>query len=227
MKRKKLIRNLCLLIITLALILFLSDTPRFLPMLYFRAVERGNLVGPSEILAVEEIHYRDYNTMTVAETEEGVILWIEGSYTSHFCYRQRYSDPLLLANPSPTVMLSALDEGPVPLVLFDSQPKAARVELVFTLDVNLNGRDFQKDYSLSADRKNNGYFLFYLDVCPLTGDWESEAERSAVRQFCLHSAGENQDPSYGVPILVRFYDRAGELLEETTIQVRSVDEPLS
>ena len=132
-KKKRILCNLLALIFVLWLMDFLTGNFFLLPKLQFRREERGNLLGPSEILGTEEIDHGPFQNMIVADDGDGAILWLWGEDLdrTQLVYREKYTDPLLLAAPG-SGSYGFDDEIHVPFVLFDSEPRAARAEIFFS-----------------------------------------------------------------------------------------------
>ena len=221
-KKARALRNLLLLIPVFLAMSYFTLFPAPIPELEFRQVEKAHLVGPGTILGVEQIDYSWCDTMIVAETEEGVILWITGDRAgnSYFTYREKDGGNLLLAAPGSQGYISFAENIHLPLVLFDEQPKARRAEIQFTLRETINGEPFEKAYLLSAQRNATGYFCFNLD----TGDREERydgisGEHAVLDQFMSVSSNQNRQIGYHVPVEIRFYDFTGTLIAQNTISV--------
>lgn len=158
--------------------------------------------------------------MIVAETDEGVILWVSGPDLdrSDLVYKEKNGENLLLAAPGYLGYMTVADEVNLPLVLFDQHPRAARAEIQFTLSEIINGEEFEKTYYLSADRETSGYFLFTLNV---ESDWPegSDDERLTMQIFANIASGKGKQQDYNVPIQMWFYDGRDALIAEETIIV--------
>ena len=107
--------------------------------------------------------------------------------------------------------MTAADQIHLPLILFDSQPGAARAEIQFTLSEVINGEVFEKTYFLASDRQTTGYFLFMLDA------GESDDERLTLQSFANIASEQGKRTNYSIPVQVRFYNGRGGLIAEETI----------
>lgn len=212
--------NILLLFLVLEAVDFFSGMPFPVPEIQFRREERAKLIGPGTILGMEEIDYSWCNRMIVAETEEGAILWVSGQDydRSDLAYRKKGNGSLLMAPPGSLGFMGSTDEVHLPLVLFDDQPRARQAELHFTLKANFNGEDFEKAYTLTAERTVHGYFLFTLSAGMNDPGWLG-AEGIAIQTFANISANLEQNPDYTVPVQVRFYDSRDTLIGEETVIV--------
>ena len=220
-KQKRILCNLLLILLALLLMEFLTSNYLKIPVLQFRREERGNLLGPSRILGIEEIHHRPYEQMIIADDGDGVILWLWGEDLDRrqLIYREKYTDPLLLAAPG-NMSFGIETEIHAPIVLFDREPKAARAEIEFTVDINYNGKDYITTYVLESERTAQGYFLFTLDL-EGSGALGLGGEGAAVSRFVNISANWETYPKYHYPVQVRFYDILGNPIGEETIEIRT------
>lgn len=219
-KKKRILCNLLLILTALWLTDFLTGNFLKIPELHFRREERGNLLGPSKILGTEEIDHGPFQKMTVADDGDGVILWLWGEDLdrTQLVYREKYTDPLLLAAPG--ILSYGFEyEIHVPFVLFDSVQRAARAEIEFTVEIGYNGKDYVDSYILESQRTAQGYFLFTLDLegSAATG---LGGRGEAVGRLVNVSANGESYPRYRYPVQVRFYDILGNLIGEETIEVR-------
>lgn len=192
-----------------------------IPEHQFRREERGNLVGPSTILGKEEIDLGPFQRMIIAETEKTVILWLYGEDIgrTQFICRNKYDDNMLIAPPGTGGYSLVTTEIHLPIVLFDSTPRAARAEIEFTLKEIWDGQDFEKTYQLEAQRNPNGYFLFTLDA---VGQWPSlGAEGAALNTLTNISSNRDTYVSRSIPVKIRFYDTAGTLIASDTVTIVS------
>ena len=222
-KQQRIFKNILLLAFFIGLMDFLSADVFLIPENQFRREERGNLVGPSTILGKEEIDHSYCQGMIVANTSDGVILWLYGKEigTTFFTYREKYEENMIVAGPGSFGFMAVEDELHLPIVLFDNVPKAARAELDFTLNVNHNGDDFEKSYHLEAERTAQGYFHFTLDAKSESEWGDLGAEGAALNWFAYISTGESKYVDASIPVDIHFYDITGQLIETDTVFVRS------
>lgn len=220
-KKVRVIRNVLLLILLLAAVDYFSGLPVPVPEIQFRRDERAHLVGPGKILGTEEIYYSLYETMIVAETEDGVILWVtaHGIGRSDLIYREKNGDNLLLAAPGSLGYMTVADEVHLPLILFDKHPRAVRVEIQFTLNETIDGEVFEKTYHLSADRETAGYFLLTLNAgsgYPVGIDYD---EALTLQIFANIVSRQDWRMDYSVPVQMWFYDGRDNLIAEETLVI--------
>lgn len=220
-KKLRILRNILLMVPLIGLLNFLMSDAFLSPENAFRREERGRLLGSSTILGREEIDYADYQGMILADAGDGVILWVYGVDISRndFIYREKYTENVILAVPAPYGFLQTTNEVHLPIVLFDSVPKAVRAELYFQLSTTLDEEEFEKDYFLEAERSAPGYFHFSLDA-----ESESEldglgVEGHAIHRFTYLSTGNRSYAPLTVPVEIRFYDVTGKLIETDTVYV--------
>lgn len=216
-KPKRVLWNLALIVLILTAAGFFSGTPFPVLRFQFRMEERAKLIGPSEILGVEEIDFSWCDRMIISETEDGAILWISGrSYdTSSLAYREKGEGSLLMA---PSGSVGSGEGVTLPLVLFDDQPRARQAELRFTLKTIHNNEDFEKSYKLTAERTAQGYFLFILEDESI-GWLNAEVEVATLQIFLNASADSGKNPEYIVPVQVYYYDGTGEQIAQETITI--------
>ena len=220
-KKLRILRNLLILTLLIGFLDFLNADFFLIPEHQFRREERGNLVGPSEILGKETIDLGPFQGMIVAETEKIVILWLYGEDIgrTQFICRNRYDENMLIAPPGTGGFSLVTDEIHLPLVLFDNTPRAVRAEIAFTLREMWDGEDFEKNYQLEATRDQYGYFLFTLEA---EGQWPGlGAEGAALNTLTNISANQDTYISRSIPVEIRYYDINGALIETDTISIVS------
>lgn len=219
-RKVQVLRNILLLILLIFAIVYFSGLPVPIPELQFRRDERAHLVGPGDILGIEEIDFSNYETMIVAETEEGVILWVSapGIARSDLVYQEKDGENLLLAAPGYLGFMTVTDEVHLPLILFDRQPRAIHAEIQFTLREVIDGETFEKTYRLSADRKTSGYFLFTLN----SDESYNYHEGLALQIFANIASHREHRQDYSIPVQLRFYDGRDQLIAEETLMISGV-----
>ena len=220
-KRRAAINFLLTLLFSLGLYILLGCPP-FTPEQQFRRVEKANLVGPAMILGTEEISHAGNYQLIVAEEKDAVILYsFSADYPEDdtFVYRKKAGDTTVLAVSTNQVSWYYDDEAALNLVVFDEFPQAVRAELDFSLSAVVNDLPFEKDYSLSADRRNEGYFLFRYGV---SGSPHVGPEGAALHAF-KEISGNNGDTyiDVAVPVTVRFYTESDTLIAERSLTIRS------
>lgn len=222
-KKQRLFRNLLILVLLVGLMDFLISDAFLFPELQFRKEERGHLVGPSTILGKEEIDHDYCDSMIIGKTQEGVILWLYGEDIgrTYFIYRKNYDDNMIVTGSGSLGSIITADEVHLPIVLFDSVPKASRAEISFTLSEVYNDVYYEKTYQLEAQRSAQGYFLFTLHA-EAENTWEGlGAEGAMLRIFANISANLFSYIQYAIPVEIRFYDITGTLIETDTVTLRS------
>ena len=219
-KQKRIACNVLLVVLLLLVMNFLTGNLFVWPEYQFRMEEHGNLLGPSKILGTEQINHGSFQNMIVADDGNGVILWLWGEDLdrTQLIYREKYSDPLLMAAPGDW-NFGMFDEIHVPMVLFDSEPRAARAEIEFTVAINYNGREYEDSYTLESQRTAQGYFLFTMDM-ETSSAMGLGGPGAAFGRLVDVSANREKYPQYCYPIQVRFYDLLGNRIGEQTIEVR-------
>ena len=211
----KICRNLLLSALLLGMIYLLQGAPSFTLKGEFRRVERQNLVGPSEILAVIPVKDPYYDRLLVADDGAAVILYpTDGK--SRFYYWDKTGELTVVAAHS-DVWSTELEQ--VTLLLFHQEKRAAWAELDISLTSQLNGREFARDYTLKSQKEWEGFFVFQLErsVEPSQVDGEyTPLAQSESYAFCeLMRLWDNRGwSSYTAPAEVRIYDRQGKLLRQ-------------
>lgn len=220
-KKLRILRNLLTLTLLIYFMDFLIADFFLIPENQFRREERGNLVGPSTILGQEEIDLGPFQGMIIAETDEIVILWLYGEDIgrTQFICRNKYDENILIAPPGNGGFVFLTDKLHLPIVLFDNVPRAARVEISFTLKELIDEKEFEKTYLLEAQRSRQGYFLFTLEA---EAQWPGlGAEGAALNTLTNISSNRDTYVHRSIPVDIRFYDIAGTLIETDTVTIVS------
>lgn len=208
---------LLVLVFGLALYVFL-DAPAFSLEHSFRRMEKKHMVGPSQILGVEQIGYFNADQLVVAKTEKGVILYADAENMGDFClsYREKEQELMLCVTPVFLSSIRPLDGDDLTVILFDDYPEAVRAELdieTFWED-NQTGKQYRYQYSLSGERTNPGYIRMDYDI--LWHDWQGvwdHPENEAIRQLGHYAVNSHIEvPAGEFPASVRLYDEGGRLI---------------
>lgn len=218
-KQTRVLLNLLLIAMALTAAGFFSGLPSPLLRLQYRAEERANLIGPGEILGIEDADFSMWDHMIVAQTDEGAILWVSSRdhNASTLAYRETGEGTILMAAPG---ALGSGETVSLPLVLFNDQPRARWAELRFTLWSDLNGEHFEKSYTLTSQRHAQSYFLFRLDA-DIVEPRMMDAELAAIQTFANISAGLEKDRDYAVAVQVTYFDASGDTIGEESMIISS------
>ncbi len=213
--------NLGLILVLPLVIYVLYDSPVFDPETAFRRAEKANLVGPSEILGIEEVHGVWGDTYVIGDNGDSAILYLCGdSDLTPLTYRQLVYRPKM-----GSVSVYGLHQytfgffdSIYPLIVMDDYPEAVRAEL----ELELYWQDsetlevYRKSYQLSAEREHPGYFRMDIQ-CPFE---QQGAQREAISQFARYSSSP---PTYlgdfSYPATVRLYDEQDKLICEQTLDL--------
>lgn len=156
---------LCILL-CLMLIYAFAGGPVFSIRQAFRRAEKANFVGPSKILAVEQMENMDYDRLILADDGEGVILYAYdgiGSENTDFIYLEKTGDMIVAAAPGDDLLWYQTQVS-LPVFLFVDNSRAVRAEMDITLHGEYMGETFEKTYFLESQRENPGYFRFFINV---------------------------------------------------------------
>lgn len=191
----------------------------------FRRTEKSNMIGPSEILTTVNLEsgFDSYRKMIIADDGDGIVFYcydhVEFEEPS-LIYREKTGDITVLGAPYPIDARTRMIKSQFPIYVFDNYPDAVRAELDVTLSAEYFGESFEKTYSLTANRVNDGYFQFILGVTNRRG---LGIEGYAIQLFALISGYEGKYyRDMAIPVTVRLYNDSGKLLCERSLEVTSV-----
>lgn len=212
--------NVLLILIFPVLIYVFIGAPAFTVEQGFRRAERENLVGPSRILGIETVDGMLTDTLVVAQTEKGVVLYTHNKETNWpvnpLVYRERTQELMICGSPANLSTIVPPNGDDLTVILFDNCPHAVRAELDMELfwENRQTGKQYRYQYSLSGKRVNPGYIRMDYDV--QWHDWQGindHPENEAIYQFVSHS-GDNsyKAPPGEFPATVRLYDEKDELI---------------
>lgn len=208
-----------LLILFFGLLLYiLLDAPAFSLEHAFRRMEKRHMVGPSQILGIEQMETTFADQLVVAKTEKGVILCVDAeSMVDHgFSYREMDQDIKVCIAP---IFLSSIrppNGDDLTVILFDNYPEAVRAELdieTFWED-NQTGKQYRYRYFLSGVRTNPGYIRMDYDIQwhDYQGVWD-HPENEAMQELVHRTVNAHLPaPAGEFPATVRLYDESGELI---------------
>lgn len=225
-----------ILILLMIYLFYLSiGAPAFTTEQAFRRAEKINMVGPGEIIdTLAWSEYPMFETLIVAETEEGVIFfgeyrtgdssawpkWLNIEYRKPiFSYREKTGDLTVLG--APVGLFGMADMGFVtsyPLYVFDDYPEAVRAELEMTVTGYSTVPEASCTVTAEAIRQEDGFFRFLLE----------NGNRSALDHVAHVSSGDfyfrwltDSERSASIPVTVRLYDENDRLLLETELAIQS------
>lgn len=217
--------NVLLILILPVLIYVFVGAPSLTVEQGFRRAEKENLVGPAEILGIETIDGILTDTLVVAKTQKGVILYVDQDSVdwpvNPLVYREKTGELMICGSPGRISPIVPPDGDDLTVILFDNYPQAVRAELDMELfwENRQTGKQYRYRYSLSGTRKNPGYIR--MDYPVQWKDWQGiddHPENTAIFQFVNHSAdGSYRAPAGEFPASVRLYDENDTLIhtEET------------
>lgn len=210
--------NLLLILLFGMLLYVILGAPAFNLEHAFRRMEKRQMVGPSQILGIEQLETTYADELVVARTEKGVILYTDTETMGFhgFSYREMDQDVEVCIVP---VFLSSIrppDGDDLTVILFDDYPEAVRAELdleTFWED-NQTGKQYRYQYSLSGTRTNPGYIRMDYDVKwhDYQGVWD-HPENEAVQELVSRTVNAHlYAPTGEFPATVRLYDEKDTLI---------------
>lgn len=229
----RILGNLLLAAVLLFLLYVLNGSPDANLNQAFRREEERNLIGPGNILgsvSVENIDF-GYDSLLLAETDEGVILYTysEDSFSvmgnkrtstnqGNMIYREKGENVTLMAAPGH--MVRDVRTGvSLPVILFDSCPEAVRAELDLYIDTSPSFGGKEVTWHVTAQRERSGFFLFEL-VSSAEDEEQLASEVYSIHCLCRMFDGFGSYAD-GLPATVRLYDKADNLILEKDFTVHS------
>ena len=200
-------------------------SPAFTDEQRYRLAERANLVGPAQILDIQDIPLSKsyaYNRIVIADDGDGIILYVWNTELKRYdtlLYRKKVGDVTVYPAQINRTMydLSGSQELVLPVYAFDNCPEAVHAELNLTLNYGLNRKDYTFQYALEAKREKEGFFSFYIHVTN-----PSDAEAMALDAFSFLTGSRSYsglDREEGAVAEVRLYDSNDMLLYEGTLTI--------
>lgn len=218
------IQIICILLCCLAIYTYIG-APVFSVEAQFRRYERSNMVGPSEILGTVNLEtgFDSYQKMILADDGDGIIFYCYDHVEledPQLIWRSKTSDITVLGAPYPTDARTRKIKSQYPVFVFDNYPDAVLAEMELTLTAEYFGESFEKTYTLTSKRTTPGYFQFILGTTNRRG---LGIEGYAIQMFALISGYEGKYyQDWSVPVTVRLYNEANELLCERSLEITSV-----
>lgn len=209
--------NILLMVVLPLLIYVFVGGPALSPEHGLRRAEKENLVGPGRILGIEEIDGMYSDTLVIAKTEEGVILYTHWEDAANpidpLVYREQTGDIMVCGVHQSLSSITPPDGDDLTVIVFDDYPEAVRAELnmqIFWED-RQTGQQWRYLYLLSGERTNQGYFRMDHDV-----QWHESfenPENQAIHAFTNHAWNEAyRAPAGEFPATVRLYDKNDTLI---------------
>ena len=215
--------NILLCFLCLCLIYVSLGSPAFSVRDAFRRQEKANLVGPSEILVSLRMEDMAYDHLVLAEDDTGVTLFTYNFWNSdatELVYIPKRGSLTLAAVPG-FEDLSIRQSARVPLVLFDSEPQAARAEIDLFLSGTFESEFYRQQYSLASSREYDDLFLFTIEATSLKSLWAEgylltmlqNAERTPTARISDVTASAH----------VKLYNDRGDLIAEQDLTLLAAD----
>lgn len=226
-KQKTLIAGLITILVTFLIYLSLGS-PVFTVEQAFRIETARNLLGPATILGKESIdcvHYGyNYNTLIVAETDHGSILYCTRlNHAEELYYRENNTDLTVMALPNGGMSWYYGEPRQLNVILFDDYPDAVRAELEMLVKSDSPIAGIQYHYKLTAQRQNAGYFRF---IHTIYGSDYIDNDNMAMKILTDITSKSHVDEFYywecTIPATVRLYDQNDNLIVEKTFELRSI-----
>lgn len=213
--------NILCILLCLLLIYAFAGGPVFSIRQAFRRAEKANFVGPSKILAVEQMEDMDYDRLVLADAGEGVILYAYdgiGSENTEFIYLKKSGEMTVAVAPGDDLLWYSTQVS-LPVFLFVNNPRAVRAEMDLTLHGQYMGESFEKTYYLESQRENQGYFRFSLRA-RRGGSLGAEGYALyTLRNITGYSMADTSDVAF--PATIRLYDGIGKMIQEENIVIFS------
>lgn len=206
----------------------------------FRRAERANLVGPSNILFNEKVENYPFGTLIMAETEEGVITWVDDR-TYGFNYHKKTGDITVVSAPKYWFNFGSSDfASSLPVFVLHEYPEADNAWLILNIEGtythNLNGERLDEVLNHSprlwSNQGGNGFFYFTLDV-PYRGEgsYRDDASGLADDGYALDALSQTftnlwnttrPQSNVSITAIVRLYDENDTLLVERELVLRTM-----
>lgn len=234
----RVILNLTAAAVLALTVYILLDAPALTDQWAFRRAEKANLVGPGEIVTRMELEGMPYRKLITAETDRGVEFYAYDPYIRggeiQFSYQRKNGALTVAVPPGSMVPLSwpLLEEGEIPVFLFHEFPEAVRAELELSIAgayswyVNDAERtmEFDEHFSLCSVEAGDGWFRFAMEVegtPDFTPTPSLQAAELLIRVCDPYSY--IPDRKSEIPVTIRLYDEADQLIHEEQQILRSID----
>lgn len=215
-KLRVLVNSILIAAILLGVYVMLEG-PRFSVKGDFRALERANLVGPGEILGIEEGDFPQYDHLLIAEDPNGVILYAYDSRVwyrnDQLSYREKTGDIMVFTGPAYAGSMNRHWDFVVPVVVVGVPEEITRAEV----EIVTGG---ENNYLVKCTRTNQGYLYGTISYRGReTGQWEVEFLQQLAD---LSNSQSGSMDMTAIPMAIRMYDEDDDLVEEKNIALYSV-----
>lgn len=232
--------NILLILLLLAAFYTSIGAPPLSAEHAFRRAEKANLVGPSNILFNENVENYPYGNLIVAETEWGVITWVDDA-TYGFNYHEKAGDITVVSAPKYWFDWGSADfAASLPVFVLHDYPEAEYAWLLLDIEGtythHTNGELLDEPLnhtpSLYSNRGGDGFFCFTLDVPDRgEGSYRDDAGGLADDGYAMDILAQtftntwnNTSPQSNASITatVLLYDKNGSLIAERELVLRTM-----
>jgi len=228
MRRLRAILNIVMIVLLIPVFYISIGSPAFSAKHQFRREEKARLIGPAKILDTISLEqytgYYPNDSLLIAASDKGVTLFTynqDDPRINRLVYRNKQGD--ISAFSVPGIVESQLENftyAKIPVIVFDSFPEAVRAEMEIELHLPENyGSVYHQEYKLTAKREAKGYFLFTISA----GNG-GRLGKTGQALWLLTYLSDDSSTAYAeeeIPVTVRFYDEADNLIAERTAVIRS------
>ena len=217
-RKLRVLVNSVLILIFLLMIYVMLGGPRFTVEGDFRAMERAHLVGPGEILGIEEVDFSYYDHLLIAEDEEGVMLYAYDSQVwyrnEQLSYRTKTGEVMVLIGPANVGSLNRYWSFELPVVVFGAPAGVSRARV----EIAMPGRS--ESYVVDCGQTQPGYLFGMISYEKRE---EGQEEIALLQQLAdISSSNSGSRDMTVVPVHIKMYDATDALAGEESIELYSV-----
>lgn len=214
-KRKRVFRILVFALVTvvsLCLLYYICDMPSFSAEMAMHRKEAAQLVGPSRVIAADQVNYYYLDHILLGETDDGYCLLeysdVDGWDNGVFAYREKGDVITCFSSDVGYVWVDSFGEKTfMPVFVIPEMTRTTSARL--TLSAVYDGTQYQ--VSQTVPLRQGEFFLFEMDVTEL---------HSYVRYFWIDRLKGIQSTVTFVSgtATVELFDRHGELIETVVME---------
>lgn len=219
-KGKRICRICIYLLVTVISFLIMYFTSDFTNMpleVTMRREESAKLVGPSQIIAYDEVNYGTHDRMILGETDYGYTLFEyseeSGGKFGALTYHEKASPLTCFSSSIYSDLIT--QSSPMPVYVIAQDRRAASARLTLNTRYTSAVESFEQTHTAESQLRQDTFFLFEVDITDMDHD---------TYMFWMYrlNGRDSYLPRLSGTAVIELYDSGGNLIDTVVLQFPSL-----